>query len=71
MLIAKKIGLIDTTFTFMHLADAFIQNDLHCLSITHSHFIRDLGVASAVLYFFDAVVFPRRKRPVMVKKLFI
>ncbi len=31
---------IDTfTFTFMHLADAFIQSDLHCIQVTVLHFI--------------------------------
>ncbi len=27
------------TFTFMHLADAFIQSDLHCIQVTVLHFI--------------------------------
>ncbi len=27
------------TFTFMHLADAFIQSDLHCIKVTVLHFI--------------------------------
>ncbi len=43
----------------MHLADAFIQSDLHCIQVTVLHFIssafpgnrtHDLGVASAMLY---------------------
>ncbi len=48
------------TFTFMHLADAFIQSDLHCIQVTVSTFssalafpgnrTHDLGVASAMLY---------------------
>ncbi len=48
------------TFTFMHLADAFIQSDLHCIQVTVLHFLsalafpgnrtHDLGVASAMLY---------------------
>ncbi len=31
---------VDTefTFTFMHLADAFIQSDLHCIQVTVSTF---------------------------------
>ncbi len=27
------------TFTFMYLADAFIQSDLHCIQVTVLHFI--------------------------------
>ncbi len=27
------------TFTFMHLADAFIQSDLHCIQVTVLHLI--------------------------------
>ncbi len=48
------------TFTFMHLADAFIQSDLHCIQVTVSTFLsalafpgnrtHDLGVANAMLY---------------------
>ncbi len=48
------------TFTFMHLADAFIQSDLHCIPVTVSTFLsalafpgnrtHDLGVANAMLY---------------------
>ncbi len=49
------------TFTFMHLADAFIQRDLHCIQVTVSTFFlsdlafpgnrtHDLGVANAMLY---------------------
>ncbi len=48
------------TFTFMHLADAFIQSDLHCIQVTVFTFLstlafpgnrtHDLGVASAMLY---------------------
>ncbi len=45
----------------MHLADAFIQSDLHCIQVTVSTFFlsalafpgnrtHDLGVASAMLY---------------------
>ncbi len=41
---------------------------IYILSGTQTH---DLGVASAILYFFDTAGFPSRKRPVMVKKLFI
>ncbi len=48
------------TFTFMHLADAFIQSDLHCIQVTVFTFLsalafpgnrtHDLGVASPMLY---------------------
>ncbi len=43
-------------FTFMHLADAFIQSDLHCIQVTVSALAfpgnrtHDLGVVSAMLY---------------------
>ncbi len=48
------------TFTFMHLADAFIQSDLHCIQVTVFYILsalafpgnqtHDLGVANAMLY---------------------
>ncbi len=49
-------------FTFMHLTDAFIQSDLHCIEVTVFTFFlsafafpgnrtHDLGVASAMLYY--------------------
>ncbi len=48
------------TFTFMHLADAFIQSDLHCIQFTFFYILsalafpgnrtHDLGIASAMLY---------------------
>ncbi len=48
------------TFTFMHLADAFIQSDLRCIQVTVLHFLsalafpgnrtHDFGVTSAMLY---------------------
>lgn len=41
---------------------------IYILSGNQTH---DLGVASTVLHFFDTAVFPSRKRPVMVKTLFI
>ncbi len=31
------------TFTFMHLADAFIQSDLHCIQVTVSTFYQLLS----------------------------
>ncbi len=49
------------SFTFMHLADAFIQSDLHCIQVTVFTFLsalafpgnrtHDLSVASAMLYY--------------------
>ncbi len=50
------------TFTFMHLADAFIQSDLHCIQVTvfftflsalafPGNRTHDLGIASAMLYY--------------------
>ncbi len=49
------------TFTFMHLADAFIQSDLHCIQVTVFTFLsalafpgnrtHDLGVACTMLYY--------------------
>ncbi len=66
----KENGIYSVTFTllsgnhadstFMHLADTFIQSDLHCIQVTVSTFLsalafpgnrtHDLGVASAMLY---------------------
>ncbi len=51
-----------STFTFMHLADAFIQSDLHCIQVSFYIFFlsafafpgnrtHDLGVASTMLYY--------------------
>ncbi len=28
------VWVVTFTFTFMHLADAFIQSDLHCIQVT-------------------------------------
>ncbi len=63
------------TFTFMHLADAFIQSDLHCIQVTVSTFLsalafpgnrtHDLGVANAMLYQLSY-----RKAPITVFILF-
>ncbi len=36
---ASSVWLIWDSFTFMHLADAFIQSDLHCIQVTVLHFI--------------------------------
>ncbi len=30
-------AIVTFTFTFMHLADAFIQSDLHCIQVTVLH----------------------------------
>ncbi len=56
-----KSRLVSFTFTFMHLGDAFIQSDLHCIQITVFYILsalafpgnrtHDLGVASAMLYY--------------------
>ncbi len=41
------------TFTFMHLADAFIQSDLHCIQVTVLHFfyqlLLSLGIEPMIL----------------------
>ncbi len=39
--------IITFTFTFMHLADAFIQSDLHCIQVTVSTFYQH--IMSAVM----------------------
>ncbi len=56
----RRIKAVLDTFTFMHLADAFIQSDLHCIQVTVFYILsalafpgnrtHDLGVASAMLY---------------------
>ncbi len=58
--LANSPDCILFTFTFMHLADAFIQSDLHCIQVTVSTFYQlllslgiepmILAVASAMLY---------------------
>ncbi len=43
---------IHFTFTFMHLADAFIQSDLHCIQVTVSTFYQlllSLGIEPMIL----------------------
>ncbi len=40
------------TFTFMHLADSFIQSDLHCIQVTVLHFYQlllSLGIEPMIL----------------------
>ncbi len=52
------INFLHLHFTFMHLADASIQSDLHCIQVTvfwsalafPGNRTHDLGVASAMLY---------------------
>ncbi len=46
----KIVKLI--TFTFMHLADAFIQSDLHCIQVTVStlyQLLLSLGIEPIIL----------------------
>ncbi len=47
----KNLGE-SNTFTFMHLADAFIQSDLHCVQVTVSTFYQlllSLGIEPMIL----------------------
>ncbi len=44
--------MLTFTFTFMHLADAFIQSDLHCIQVTVSTFYQlllSLGIEPMIL----------------------
>ncbi len=46
------IPLFTFTFTFMHLADAFIQSDLHCIQVTVATFYQlllSLGIEPMIL----------------------
>ncbi len=46
------VGQWQLTFTFMHLADAFIQSDLHCIQVTVSTFYQlllSLGIEPMIL----------------------
>ncbi len=48
----KNYIYITFTFTFMHLADAFIQSDLHCIQVTVSTFYQlllSLGIEPMIL----------------------
>ncbi len=48
----KKQILITFTFTFMHLADTFIQSDLHCIQVTVFTFYQlllSLGIEPMIL----------------------
>ncbi len=60
LMVSYMHDCVPFTFTFMHLADAFLQSDLHCIQVTVFTFLstlafpgnrtHDLGVASAMLY---------------------
>ncbi len=57
---SKVLFSDESKFTFMHLADAFIQSDLHCIQVTVFYIwsalafpgnrTHDLGIASAMIY---------------------
>ncbi len=52
ILFSPKSNTITFTFTFMHLADAFIQSDLHCIQVTVSTFYQlllSLGIEPMIL----------------------
>ncbi len=51
MLLKKYVILLSFTFTFMHLADTFIQSDLQCIQVTvfFKHFISSLSTLEMVL----------------------
>ncbi len=47
-----NVAYIHFTFTFMHLADAFIQSDLHCIQVTVFTFYQlllSLGIEPMIL----------------------
>ncbi len=47
-----EVGYLHLHFTFMHLADAFIQSDLHCIQVTVSTFYQlllSLGIEPMIL----------------------
>ncbi len=49
---ARRVPLLTFTFTFMHLADAFIQSDLHYIQVTVSTFYQrllSLGIEPMIL----------------------
>ncbi len=51
-LINSSYPYLHFTFTFMHLADAFIQSDLHCIQVTVSTFYQlllSLGIEPIIL----------------------
>ncbi len=52
ILLPSNHGYRHFTFTFMHLADAFIQSDLHCIQVTVSTFdqlLLSLGIEPMIL----------------------
>ncbi len=51
-LFEKVTQIFTFTFTFMHLADAFIQSDLHCIQVTVFTFYQlllSLGIEPMIL----------------------
>ncbi len=42
--IAFNVVQMKFTFTFMHLADAFIQSDLQCIKHIHCQYVCSLGI---------------------------
>ncbi len=76
-IVISNVIKITFTFTFMHLADAFIQSDLHCIQVTVITFLsalafpgnrtHDLGVASAMLYYLSY----RKASLILVTRLLI
>ncbi len=46
----RLLGHLHFTFTFMHLADAFIQSDLHCIQVsTFYQLLLSLGIEPMIL----------------------
>ncbi len=47
------------TFTFMHLADAFIQSDLHCIQAIHflHQYVCSLGIEPTTFYTTNAMIY--------------
>ncbi len=64
----------------MHLADAFIQSDLHCIQVTVFTFLsalafpgnrtHDLGVASAMLYYLSYRKAFKKKKEEVEEQIF-
>ncbi len=49
---AQQFSTVTFTFTFMHLADTFIQSDLHCIQVTVFTFYQlllSLGIEPMIL----------------------
>ncbi len=45
------------TFTFVHLADAFIQSDLHCIQVIHVLHVCYLGIEPTTFYAANAMLY--------------